>query len=484
MSKGFSVDDILGAQSKAQAMPGMVVVQLPIEDIIPNPANEIYNIGDVSMLVADIADKGLRQALEVIPADGGKYMLIAGHRRWTACRQLYDSGDKRFARLPAVVKQSEGKDEDLISLITSNATARELTDGERLKQYRALKGALERKKAAGKLEGRVRSEMVRLTGDGAGTLGRLNAILQHCIPEVIQMVEQGELGLTRAYECSKLYKVQQLDYAKHQFAAMPRLSDEETEEAINWLVRIGCCDFLLGLDYLNTNEWTFTQYLPDGHMTLDKLFNSWQTQIVKMPGGWTAKVETDPRGQKFFNVSKVEPDNPDELLATYSIYPSKLFSLAKKLYMDKESLKQKRSASQEALELEKKKKADRDRRKAMAWAMLNDIDNWEMVGTIKPTSEIPADTMKVEIRRHFLWGGGWLLAMIDPVSQLSYWDPEKHILKYSRISWLFIGPDGQRQNMADWDRPGPYAWDSTISIDRFLINRLEKVETATSDREG
>ena len=253
MSKGFSVDDILGAQSKAQAMPGMVVVQLPIEDIIPNPANEIYNIGDVSMLEADIADKGLRQALEVIPVDGGKYMLIAGHRRWTACRQLYDSGDKRFARIPAVVKQSEGKDEDLISLITSNATARELTDGERLKQYRALKGALERKKAAGKLEGRVRSEMVRLTGDGAGTLGRLNAILQHCIPEVIQMVEQGELGLTRAYECSKLYKVQQLDYAKHQFAAMPRLSDEETEEAINWLVRIGCCDFLLGLDYLNTN---------------------------------------------------------------------------------------------------------------------------------------------------------------------------------------------------------------------------------------
>lgn len=481
MSKGFSVDDILGAQSKAQAVPGMVVVQLPIEDIIPNPANEIYNIGDVSMLVADIADKGLRQALEVIPADGGKYMLIAGHRRWTACHQLYDGGDKRFARLPAVVKPSEGADEDLISLITSNATARELTDGERLKQYRALKGALERKKAAGHLEGRVRAEMVRLTGDGAGTLARLNAICEHCIPEVIQMVENGEIGLTRAYDCSKLYKVQQLDYAKHQFAAMPHLSDEETAEAVNWLVRIGCCDFLIGLDYLNTNEWVFTQYIPDGHMTLDELFNSWQKQIVKMPGGWTAKVETDPRGQKFFNVSKIEPDNPDELLASSSIYPSKLFPLAKRIYVDKESLKQKKSASQEALELEKRKKADRDRRKAMAWAMLDDLDNWELVGTIKPISNVPADAMKVEIRRHFLWGGGWLLAMIDPVSLCSYWEAGKNILKYKRISWLCIGPDGQRQNMDGWDHSGPYSWDSSISIERFLTDRLEKVEAGNGN---
>lgn len=28
------------------------------------------------------------------------------------------------------------------------------------------------------------------------------------------MVENGEITLTRAYECSKLYKVQQMEYAK------------------------------------------------------------------------------------------------------------------------------------------------------------------------------------------------------------------------------------------------------------------------------
>ena len=34
------------------------------------------------MLKADIAERGLRSPLEVLPAKGGRYMLIAGHRRW------------------------------------------------------------------------------------------------------------------------------------------------------------------------------------------------------------------------------------------------------------------------------------------------------------------------------------------------------------------------------------------------------------------
>lgn len=478
MAKGFSVDDILGEQSKAQAVPGMVVVQLPIEDIIPNPANEIYNIGDVSMLVADIADKGLRQALEVIPADGGKYMLIAGHRRWTACHQLYDGGDKRFARLPAVVKPSEGADEDLISLITSNATARELTDGERLKQYRALKGALERKKAAGHLEGRVRAEMVRLTGDGAGTLARLNAICEHCIPEVIQMVEAGEVGLSRAYDCSKLYKVQQLQFAQKGWANMPHLSEQEEAEVRDWLVSVGCKDFLSGLDYDGASQWSYIYTSLPGRLTYDLFSQQWEDQVVDMPGGWKARIS---RNGDTFKVEKMDEGNKAEVLADYLISFSTMFFAAKKMYQDKETQKQKKTAAQEAFEKQKQAKETLARRKAMAWEMLNDIDNWELVGTVKPTSDLPADAIKVEIRRHVLWGGGWVLALYDPASCLSYWEPGKHVFKYGRVSWLCIGPDGKRQNMESWERPGPYSWDSSISIERFLTDRLEKVEAGNGN---
>lgn len=56
--------------------------------------------------------------------------------------------------------------------------------------------------------------MSRITGDGTGTLGRFNAILNNCTAEVVEMLEKGEITMTRAYECSKLYKVQQVEYAK------------------------------------------------------------------------------------------------------------------------------------------------------------------------------------------------------------------------------------------------------------------------------
>lgn len=250
MSKGFSINDILGStKTNAPAGQKMQVVMLPAADIEPNPENSIYEIGDVSMLKADIAERGLRSPLEVLPARTGKYMLLAGHRRWTACRALTAEGVAGFEVLPCVIRQSQGEDDDLIALITSNATARELTDGERLRQYRALKQALERKKAAGALDGRIRDEMSRITGDGTGTLGRLNAIANNCVPEVLAMVERGEITMTRAYECSKLYKVQQVEYAKIKYASMPPITDMARRAAIKYLVECGLADQLKKLDY-------------------------------------------------------------------------------------------------------------------------------------------------------------------------------------------------------------------------------------------
>ena len=255
MSKGFSINDILGStKTNAPAGQKMQVVMLPAADIEPNPENSIYEIGDVSMLKADIAERGLRSPLEVLPARTGKYMLLAGHRRWTACRALTAEGVAGFEVLPCVIRQSQGEDDDLIALITSNATARELTDGERLRQYRALKQALERKKAAGALDGRIRDEMSRITGDGTGTLGRLNAIANNCVPEVLAMVERGEITMTRAYECSKLYKVQQVEYAKIKYASMPPITDMARRAAIKYLVECGLADQLKKLDYIEASH--------------------------------------------------------------------------------------------------------------------------------------------------------------------------------------------------------------------------------------
>lgn len=228
MSTGL-LNSLMNAQSQTVTPAGqqMQVVMIPSRNIIPNPDNdEIYTIGNMESLKDDIQQNGLRQPLEVIPVEGdpNRYMLISGHRRWAACGILSALGDTRFDSLPCLIRESRGELDDRIALITANATARDLTDGERLAQYEALKDALTKKKAAGQLEGKVRDEVCRILGLSTGAAARLNVIAS-CENEVIkEHLKAGEIGLMEAYRSAQ-------DYARFMVAAPeePEQKDEPAE---------------------------------------------------------------------------------------------------------------------------------------------------------------------------------------------------------------------------------------------------------------
>lgn len=374
MAKGFSVTDILGGQSKPTTPAGqkMQVVMLPTADIEPNPENSIYEIGDVSMLKADIAERGLRSPLEVLPAQNGKYMLLAGHRRWTACRALTAEGVAGFEVLPCVIRQSQGEDDDLIALITSNATARELTDGERLRQYIALKQALERKKAAGSLGGRVRDEMSRITGDGTGTLGRLNAIANNCIPAIVEMVEKGKISLGRAYECSKLYKVQQLMYAQHGYASMPDVPDAVLDEAVKWVVECGLAEQLKKFDYVRCDRWNYTGGNFDAQAVEPK-------ELTLDVNGADVLVKIEAVNRYCLNVTQLDPAEPGEVVAITGLMDSDLYDKAKALYINHEALERFKAEAADKKAAEKKRTADNQKWLTMARRELENFDNWPIV---------------------------------------------------------------------------------------------------------
>ena len=206
MSTGL-LSSLLNAQSQTPTPAGqkMQVVMVPRELIMANPDNKkIYIVGDVSGLKDDIRENGVRQPLEVIRWANG-YKLIGGERRLTACKQLADEGDKRFESLPCLILDSKGELDDKIALITANATARDLTDGERVAQYEALKDALTRKKKAGQLEGKVRDECCRILGLSAGVAARLNVIATCEDKAIKQRLIAGEIGLMEAYRCAQRY---------------------------------------------------------------------------------------------------------------------------------------------------------------------------------------------------------------------------------------------------------------------------------------
>lgn len=224
MSPGL-ISNLLSIQPQTSTPAGpMHVEMLPISYIMPNPDNKkIYIVGDVSGLKDDIRENGVRQPLEVIRWANG-YKLIGGERRLTACKQLADEGDKRFDSLPCIIVESKGELDDKIALITANATARDLTDGERLAQYEALKEALTHKKRDGKLEGKVRDEVCRILGLSTGAAARLNVIAS-CQNELIkERLMSGEIGLMQAYQAAQ-------DYTRFTEANAEELEDQKAQNS-------------------------------------------------------------------------------------------------------------------------------------------------------------------------------------------------------------------------------------------------------------
>lgn len=462
MSKGFSINDILGNGAKPAAPAGqkMQVVMLPAADIEPNPENSIYEIGDVAMLKADIAERGLRSPLEVLPAQGGKYMLLAGHRRWTACRALTAEGVTGFEVLPCVIHQSQGADDDLIALITSNATARELSDGERLRQYIALKQALERKKAAGGLDGRVRDEMSRITGDGTGTLGRLNAIASKCVPEVIAMVERGEITMTRAYECSKLYKVQQTTYAKNGYGPMPEVSDDAKKAAILYIVDEGVADQLRGLDYVQCCEWN---YADGSKLDAQKM----QPVTLDMTDNVAnAILRIGPAGRTSFTVEQLDPADQNEVIAKSCIYSSELYRTARSRYIDKKALEKYKAEEKEKKNAEKVRHDAAEKWFALARQELADFDNWKLTARHKD--------LGLTIRERKMFDGGRLIIAVDDTGR---YDSPVNGFPYRECFSVRLGPDGERvgrdgERVAlDWNK----RWYSTgAGIEGYIADDIKR----------
>ena len=223
MSTGL-LSSFLNAKPEASPAGSMQVEMLPISYIMPNPDNQkIYIVGDVERLKDDIKANGVRQPLEVIQWANG-YKLIGGERRLTACKQLAAEGDERFSTVPCIIVESKGELEDKISLITANATARDLTDWERVAQYEALKEALTKKKQAGQLEGKVRDELCKILGISTGAAARLNIVATTENETIKERLRAGEIGFMQAVKDAQ-------DYARFMGQESEEPEPEEPQKA-------------------------------------------------------------------------------------------------------------------------------------------------------------------------------------------------------------------------------------------------------------
>ena len=73
---------------------------IPIDQLEPNPNQPRQVMGDLSELMASVAEKGVIEPLIVRPR-GGRFQIIAGERRYHAAVQV------GLAELPVVIRDCD-----------------------------------------------------------------------------------------------------------------------------------------------------------------------------------------------------------------------------------------------------------------------------------------------------------------------------------------------------------------------------------------
>lgn len=194
MARKFDLSALMGDVSNLDTLE---VVQIPLDTIDPNSGN-FYAVDDVTDLKESIELIGLKQPLVVL-AQGARYRLIAGHRRYKALNEL---GRKHA---PCVVQRDLTETQEQLALILTNATARELSYYEKTEQAKQLKELfIKRREEGAELPGRIRDMVADAMRESATNIARMEAIDKHLCAEWKQALKAGNLNSSTAYALSKL----------------------------------------------------------------------------------------------------------------------------------------------------------------------------------------------------------------------------------------------------------------------------------------
>jgi len=122
MGKGFDLAKAMGYEV-SNLDP---VQELPLDKLDPNPDNFFSVESDLTELAESISVNGLLQPLVVTPADGGRYRVVAGHRRRMALLELAKADPAKWRMIPCKIIHPATHDMELLALIQTNTVAREL----------------------------------------------------------------------------------------------------------------------------------------------------------------------------------------------------------------------------------------------------------------------------------------------------------------------------------------------------------------------
>lgn len=170
---------------------------------------DTHNINLELLKFKRIATK--RKILGVNSGDkNGYYEIVSGHRRFKACKELFEEGNSEFNKIPCRISRTTSLVESEMELIFGNAFNRELSDYEKMQQVVRLSELLETmKKQGNKISGKKRDVIAELLQMSKTQVGRYQSIDKNLIPELKEEFKQENLNFTTASELARLDKPQQ-----------------------------------------------------------------------------------------------------------------------------------------------------------------------------------------------------------------------------------------------------------------------------------
>ncbi|MGN2369281.1 ParB/RepB/Spo0J family partition protein [Clostridium cagae] len=213
----FNMMDLLNNRSKEKTTENLSfkTKEIDIDNLVPSEEN-FYSTKeeDLKELKDSIEIFGVQQNLVVKKIENDKYEIIAGHRRYLALKKLYGEGKEQFRYAPCKVENEEDSIKDKLLLLITNSTARQLTDWEKTQQVEKLKELLVEYKKKEKLPGRVREIVADILNTSATQVARMESIAKNLTEEIKEQFKNGDLGITGAYEASKLPEEDQHEISK------------------------------------------------------------------------------------------------------------------------------------------------------------------------------------------------------------------------------------------------------------------------------
>ena len=189
----------------------------PTESVINIPINKLKDFADHPFSVRD--DDAMQQTVESIreygvlvpaiarPLDDGTYELISGHRRKHACELA------GIETMPVIVRDLD-RNSAIIFMVDSNLQRENILPSEKAKAYKMKMDAVKRRAGRPTKENSchngtdirgVRSDemIAENSSDSARTIQRYIRLTE-LDPELMQMVDEGKIGMTPAVEISYL----------------------------------------------------------------------------------------------------------------------------------------------------------------------------------------------------------------------------------------------------------------------------------------